>query len=305
MSAAGLLVETAAPPISPGPDSNALYGEEHVIRRAGYVVNCWDGGVPAGTPLVFTHGVTMDHRLFAPQVRRFAPQYRLVTWDAPGHGLSQPMPHPFTIGEVAEDLVAVLDDLGLPDAILVGVLMGGLIAQEVLFRHPERVRALVVIDMSPVTTALSAASRLQAGAFRAGLRFLGYERVWGMALRQMACRPATRAYMDAASTALTRSASQEAMLGIMACFHGEPGYRVARPTLLLAGEHDGFMGIPALMRAWAGRDPGCRFEVVNDAGHVSSLDQPEQVNERIAHFIDAVTGLERHAMMDSLGGSHR
>ncbi len=271
---------------APPPTRDPLYGTEHVLRRAGYELHFWDGGARVDTALVFSHGMLVGHRFMEAQVRHFAPQYRVVSWDAPGNGLSKPMPHPFRIDVAADDLVAILDKLDLREAILVGVCQGGVISQEVLFRHPERVRALVVLDARCVTTTPGPLDRLQLQMFRAGLISYGLFKRIGM--HQMAMAPVTAAHVLQAMAEYTQRDAKESVLGALSYYHEEPGYRVPKPTLLLVGEHNGFMNMPALMRRWAARDPGCGFQVIPGVTHASNFDAPDQVNERIARFVEEV-----------------
>ncbi len=269
--------------------SDVLYGQASALRRDGYEVRYWDGGTRDGAVLVLTHGAGLDHRLFEPQVRRFASEYRIVTWDAPGHGLSKPLPRPYRIPAVADDLLAILDELGVAQAVFVGLSMGGTIAQEVLFRHPERVQALVALDTGPISVKATALETLQ--ALPTLLTMMLYS--WDAERRAVvqSCRPQrpeTGAYIESALGLLSKKADfNDTMSGTVACVHVDPAYRVPKPTLLLLGDHDRLFAIPQAMRAWAARDKGCRLQMVSDAGHLSSYDQPDQVNNLIATFLTA------------------
>jgi 3-oxoadipate enol-lactonase len=125
-----------------------------VLQRAGCPLHYWLDG-PEGRPLVvFTHGAWLDHTAFAEQVALVVRAYRVLSWDVRAHGRSRPTPT-FTIRAATTDLVALLDHLGYAQAILVGHSMGGNIAQEVVFLHPTRVRALVLVGCTCNTLPLS------------------------------------------------------------------------------------------------------------------------------------------------------
>ncbi|MFC1466265.1 MAG: alpha/beta fold hydrolase [Candidatus Brachytrichaceae bacterium NZ_4S206] len=71
--------------------SNPAILSEHILLRDGCPLHYWVGGA-VGRPLIaFLHGATMDHRMFNAQVETLAPYYRVLTWDARGHGRSRPM----------------------------------------------------------------------------------------------------------------------------------------------------------------------------------------------------------------------
>jgi pimeloyl-ACP methyl ester carboxylesterase len=269
--------------------SDDPYGQAHTLRRDGYEVRYWDGGTRDGPVLVFSHGAGLDHRMFEPQVRRFASEYRVVTWDAPGHGLSKPLPRPYRIPAVADDLLAVLDEIRVGQAVFIGLSMGGTIVQEVLFRHPERVLALIAMDTGPITVKATALETLQALPTVLTMMLYPWDALRRAVVRSCSPqRPETGAYIESALAMLSGKADFNAtMTGTVACVHPDPAYRLPKPTLLLLGDHDRLLAIPNAMRAWAARDTGCRLVMVRDAGHLSNYDQPDQVNNLIAGFIGA------------------
>jgi 3-oxoadipate enol-lactonase len=88
------------------------------------VVPYWSVGDPVAPTVVWTHGATLDHDAFAAQVPVLCDAgYRVVSWDLRGHGESQPMGSSFSFGTAADDLIALLDDLGAAGAVLVGAIL--------------------------------------------------------------------------------------------------------------------------------------------------------------------------------------
>jgi pimeloyl-ACP methyl ester carboxylesterase len=99
-----------------------------------------------GMPVVLSHGLLMDHEMFAPQVNALRSQYRIITWDQRCHGLTESTADPFTYWDSADDLAGLLDHLGIEDAVLGGMSQGGFVSLRFALRYPERVRALVFFD---------------------------------------------------------------------------------------------------------------------------------------------------------------
>jgi 3-oxoadipate enol-lactonase len=99
-----------------------------------------------GPPVVFSHGFLMDHRMFAPQVAELGDVYRCITWDARGFGATEFDGAPFTYWDSAADVFAILDVLGIERAVLAGMSQGGYVSLRAALLHPDRVRALVLID---------------------------------------------------------------------------------------------------------------------------------------------------------------
>src|SRR5437763_1519030 len=115
----------------------------HVFEYQSCSLHYWLTG-PEDAPLVVcTHGAAMDHSTWDGIIPLLAEHYRVLNWDVRAHGLSRPTAEPFTIERATEDLLALLDHVGYGEATFIGHSMGGNIAQEVVFAHPERVKALV------------------------------------------------------------------------------------------------------------------------------------------------------------------
>jgi pimeloyl-ACP methyl ester carboxylesterase len=99
-----------------------------------------------GFPVVFAHGLLMDHEMFAPQVEARVPGCRVITWDARCHGQTETTDDPFTYWDSADDLKGLLDRLGIQQAAIGGMSQGGFVALRFALRYPERVAALILID---------------------------------------------------------------------------------------------------------------------------------------------------------------
>jgi pimeloyl-ACP methyl ester carboxylesterase len=98
--------------------------------------------------IVFSHGLLMDHEMFAPQVAAFEDNYRCIAWDQRAHGCTATggTPAPFSYYDSADDLVALLDYLGVEQATLAGMSQGGFLSLRCALIHPQRVRALILLD---------------------------------------------------------------------------------------------------------------------------------------------------------------
>lgn len=99
-----------------------------------------------GPAIVFSHGLYMDHEMFAPQVDALRDTWRCITWDERAHGATVTTADPFTYWDSASDLVGLLDHLGIESAVLAGMSQGGYLSLRAALTAPERVRALVLID---------------------------------------------------------------------------------------------------------------------------------------------------------------
>ncbi|HVY88779.1 MAG TPA: alpha/beta hydrolase [Hyphomonadaceae bacterium] len=100
-----------------------------------------------GPTVIFSHGLLMDHEMFAPQVEVLRDKYRCIAWDERGHGrTARDTLAPFTYYDSANDLAALLNHLGIKQAVLAGMSQGGFLSMRCALTHPGIVRALVLID---------------------------------------------------------------------------------------------------------------------------------------------------------------
>ncbi len=99
-----------------------------------------------GLPMVLAHGFLMDRSMFDSQVAALRPGCRVITWDAHGFGNTVFDGRPFTYWDLAADCIALLDHLGIRQAVVGGMSQGGFVSLRVALAAPERVRALVLLD---------------------------------------------------------------------------------------------------------------------------------------------------------------
>ena len=116
------------------------------VKANGLVIHYHDQGRRDGPPLVFINSLGTDFRIWNEVAEILAPDFRIITYDKRGHGLSESGPDKNDMADYARDLAALLDQVGVGRATIVGLSIGGLIAQELYRHHPDRVAALVLCD---------------------------------------------------------------------------------------------------------------------------------------------------------------
>jgi len=102
-----------------------------------------------GAPVLLIHGLGYDRRGWGPAQRLLADRFRVLTFDNRGVGESDCPPGPYSTELMAADALAVLDDAGVGRAHLVGTSLGGMVAQELALRSPERIETLVLASTTP------------------------------------------------------------------------------------------------------------------------------------------------------------
>jgi 3-oxoadipate enol-lactonase len=256
-----------------------------ILERKGCPIHYWVGG-PEGRPLVvLTHGACVDHRSFEPLVPALAKEYRVLNWDVRGHGLSQPMGKPFSTPLAVEDLLAILDKLGYQKAVFIGHSNGTYISQEVAYRHPERVQAMVLADGTCITWPRSAFEKWIIRASSGIMNFLPYETLKTMSLPMFSARKDVQDYIYEAFSMLTKPQFIALWNGVISCLHEDPEYKIIQPVMLVLGENDRTGDMKKIYPLWAKQLPNCQFEIIPDASHFAILDNPEYINRLVLSFL--------------------
>lgn len=248
----------------------------------------------SGPPVVLIHGHSLDLRMWDPQVSALTGAgYRLIRYDIRGHGRTDAPDGGYTLQNYSADLRDLLDHLALDRTHLVGLSMGGSIAMQFALDQPDRVRSLTLIDSalpgfgySPEFE--SAIRELQEAVRREGPR-AAFERLWlphplfdGLrrfpdrfaALSQMVLSFPAKDYLLEAEPPPERQLIDR--LG-----------EVSAPALVVVGELDlpDFQIIAELLAA---NVSGAHKAVIEDAGHLCSMEQPEEVNAALLGFLNEV-----------------
>ena len=261
---------------------------EHVVACAGSRVHAWVTGPADGRLVVLCHGASMDHRMFDEQVGPLAEAgFRVLTWDMRGHGHSRPIGRvPVSITDLADDLLAVLDQLGAREPVCVGgQSLGGLVAQELAYRTPERVAALVIIGSTCITMPIA---RWERWALRSSLcwfRFWPWAHLKRVVAATTARRPQVRSYAREAIDAIPKTDFLQIWRGVTRSMRPDAGYRIEVPLLLTHGELDRTGNIARTAPAWAARDPHCRRVAIPRAGHNANQDNPGFFNRALLDFL--------------------
>jgi pimeloyl-ACP methyl ester carboxylesterase len=248
-----------------------------------------------GPAVLLVTGFGMDVSAWWRTVPVLARGFRVLTFDHRGIGRSEGSPWPYLVGQLADDAVAVLDAAGEERAHVYGLSLGGMVAQEIALRHPDRVDALVLGATSPggaaatpgEPDALSFFARLPAmGAEEAQWAAVPY--LYGERTRR---GRAQRIGDDVARRARRSSRGMTVVQQLAAAGSHSAADRlgeIAAPTLVVHGDRDVLVP-PANAYALAAEIPGADLRVWPHAGHLYATDEP-RADRDIAGFLDRHTG---------------
>jgi pimeloyl-ACP methyl ester carboxylesterase len=195
----------------------------------------------------------------------------------------------FAFGAAVDDVLALLDHLPAEQVVLVGLSLGGNIAQEVVRRIPDRIAGIVVADATcnaaarhPMAATMTVAA-LRSHTMLPGDHFARY------AAHTIAVQPHVQQYALEANADRPNEETVRILASLLTgASRPEPGYRLPVPALLLHGQLDQIGDITFSTGAWAQREPLAEYTVIPGAGHASNLDNPEAFTAALTAFLDRV-----------------
>jgi 3-oxoadipate enol-lactonase len=245
-----------------------------------------------GTPVVLLHGFPLDSRMWAAQVPALASAgYRVIAPDLRGFGQSE-SDQPFTIESLADDVHALLAGIGVLPVVLAGLSMGGYVALAYAKKYPADLRGLALLD----TKAEADTPEGKEGRQKMidVVRKDGAKAVADQMMPKMLAKDAAGQRPQVAQDLRrmmeeTDSKAIEHALGAMRDRpdrSGELG-AIKVPTLVVVGDSDQITP-PQGAEAMAKKIPGAKLETIRGAGHMSPMEQPEQVNRALTAFLDSM-----------------
>ena len=235
-------------------------------------------------PIVFANSLGTDLRIWDEVVLRLGGEFRVLRYDLRGHGLSDAPPAPYSIEDHIADLTALLDTRRIARALIVGLSVGGMIAQGLAAQRRDLAAALVLCDTAHrIGTADMWNARMDA-IRKGGLAAIAdaiLERWFSTGFRR------TRSSDLAGYRNMLARTPVEGYVGTCAALRDadltEAARALTQPTLCLVGEEDGATP-PELVRSLSRLVPNAGFEIVSNAGHLPCIEQPAILATRIAAF---------------------
>lgn len=236
----------------------------------------------SGPAVVLSNSLGTDHRMWDAQLAELEKHFTVVRYDTRGHGASPVPTGPYSIDDLTDDLVALLDRLDIERAHVVGLSLGGMTAMRLAARNPGRIDRMVLLctgaHLPPAQGWIDRAATVRAGGSVAVAEAVvarwfspGY--------------PGDRTYwqrMVAATDAEGYAACCEAIakLDVRGQLQG-----IAAPTLVIAGSDDPATP-PAVLASIADAVPDARLLVVEQAAHLANAEQPAIITSAIIDHLE-------------------
>lgn len=235
--------------------------------------------------VVFSNSLGTDFRIWLPLFDELGDDISVLLYDCRGHGLTGLGDGRFDMEDLVDDLIGLVDHVGIEKAVFCGLSVGGAIVQGLWRKRPELVRKLVLCDTAPkLGTAETWNSRIDA-IRKSGLAGIG------------------DSVMERWFTPLFHSERKADLAGYRLMLERQPaaGYiatceairdmdfsaippTITIPALCVVGDQDGATP-PDLVRGMADAIPGARFEIIEGCGHIPCVEQPQRLAALIEPFV--------------------
>jgi 3-oxoadipate enol-lactonase len=252
---------------------------------------------PNDAPVItFAPALSLDLRSFDSQVPAFSDRYRVLRLDLRGHGFTDQGGEPFSMEDLADDVVGLLDHIGVEKTHFVGSSLGAMVGLALAFDHPDRLSSLIFMaSQGALPPERLATARDNIAAMRASGATVDTtmaDQADAM-LERLLCDPDESAHPErnallreilATTTLFGQARAYEAILDMD--YDGRLG-EVHTPTLVLAGAQDSST-TPERMQMYKDGIAGAKMELLDGAGHFPNVEQPDAFNAVLEEFLSGV-----------------
>jgi len=250
----------------------------------------------SGEPIILIHPFAASAEIWEPLVKDLSQNYQLIAMDCRGHGKSEKPHDPKQYGiEMVNDVVRLMDHLGIKKSIIIGYSMGGSIAMKMLTEHPDRIRLAVIGGSLGFTKYESEHDEVP---------LLGPNLLSGMPLSEAMIASAPPDWpkpgpqqremmkrMDAGQDSIALGTETVSHEGLWV--DDKKLSAITVPTLVIYGGNDR----PAFYAEAKSRFPNLRFKTIEGAGHGPAMQSPEflaDIREFLGHFVPDTATIPPH-----------
>ena len=244
----------------------------------------------AGEPLLLIMGLGATLEWWWRLVPILAPRYRTILFDNRGVGRSDVPPAPYSLPQMADDAVAVMDAAGLASTHVFGASMGGMIAQELALNHPSRVRSLILGCTACGGRQAVPAAKEAAAALRARETMTREQAMWTMAPYTFDAGTPREQIAEDIAIRLGATVTNDGYFAQLSAIRAWSGTHdrlaaLTTPTLVIHGETDQL--VPAENgRIVASAIPGAQLVMIPRASHIFFTDQLQAASQAILGFLE-------------------
>ncbi len=259
------------------------------MRSIKDILKIYQEGNKNNFPIIFVHGFPYDHTMWARVIEKLKNNYFCVTYDIRGLGESEVGDGQYTIEAFVDDLKLIIDELELDKPIICGLSMGGYITFRALERMEKEFRAAVICDSKP--SADNDEIKLKRAESIKKIDEEGLNAFVSEFIKNTFAEKSLETMKDTFNDIVERSSKFDPR-GVKGCLLAMASRKdteaflpkIKIPTLLLCGEFDKST-TPQIMKDAADKIIGSEFYVVPDAAHMTPIENPGFISEKISEFL--------------------
>jgi len=249
------------------------------------IIHYYVSGKKSNPAILFIHPAFSDHSCFYKQVDFFSQEFRVITIDLIGHGLSEVRNNKDKIDNSTEHIFEILNAENIEKLHIAGVSMGALIAQHFALKHPDKTLSLTSLggyNINRIDKRVENSQRKEQ---------------LGWIIRVIFSMDSFRKYLGTASAIKKENQikyfesaqgfsrkSFTIMSGLNKLIEDRPNLLRNYPLLILAGENDNDL-VKQMAEIWHLAEPGSKFHYIEQSGHCANMDNPESFNEIVYNTI--------------------
>lgn len=236
-----------------------------------------------GNPLIFLHGAAWDMHQWDEQIRYFSKEYRVIALDARGHGKSSLPPGKVSPDIFWRDVVAMMDFLSIPKAVICGLSMGGHVTIQTAIYAAERVECIILIG-AICTNRFNNYERIVLPINRFSLRLMPMSWIaWSISAGMGNFNPEAKPYIRRVVGSLNHDAFNRVWKAVTSMESRDGLSKITCPALILIGDHDSMTRRQQQYIHEHIRNSS--LVIIENAHHGTNLDNPEQVEKEIEKFL--------------------
>lgn len=259
--------------------------EQKELKQDGYSIFYYVSGDKEKDLIVFLHPAFADHRCFNKQIDYFSEEFRIITIDMLGHGLSKVGKAKDKIDATINHIDAIIKNEGYDKAHFVGVSMGTLISQYYALHFPDKVLSMTILggyDINADNVEIARAQRAEniKWIFKALFSMDSFRRYVS---KVSLSKPEEQAHFYEMASMFTRK-SFICMSGLGKILKPRVGITRNYPLLILSGDQDLELA-KRMSKRWHDTEPSSKFIIIENAGHCANMDDADRFNSIVSSFI--------------------
>ena len=260
--------------------------EHKTLKLDDYEIHYYVSGKENKDLIVFLHPAFSDHRAFNQQIGYFSKEYRIITIDLIGHGLSKAKKSKDKIDASSKHISKILEIEGYDKAYLVGVSIGSLIAQYFAFEYPKKTISLTALGGYNIHKENKEVEKAQ----RSTNLSLIFRAIFSMKLfrkktAEITCKSEKGQALFYKTASLYERKSFMIMQGLQNVIKDRKSIKLQYPTLILTGEFDIELA-KKMGEKWHSELNNSKYYMIENAGHCANMDRPNEFNKIVKEFIE-------------------